>query len=873
MPMTSRQDALAEREAAVGRLRNMPEAMRALPQWLAWKLETVPGRNGLQKVPYYINGKKRRGDPGSAEDRAGLATFDAALARFAGAMHFTGLGFAFLKGDGLVAVDLDHVHDESGAMADHFASILEVCSSYTELSPSGNGLHIILAGDCDSFKHDPIGVEVYCGGRYFTCTGRRFGDGPAQVQPLKPYALAYLRELVQTSKDKERKARDGRAEPAADGQHEPASFAEPAPAPAVQRTGGTGQAGNDFKRVNDAAHQQLQAWVPQVFSVPRAWRDGYRIRSADMGRGLEEDLQITPEGIYDFGERIGMSPIDVVIKWVPSMARPADALHWLAQRLGVALTPLRMRRPAPPATAGGGADARPGDDAEAVAQGETSEADNVVPLDAKRPPPPPLGGRAAAAVVKAPKGPDKKVPAETWELVDGLCLRFALVYGSDTAWDRLELMLIKVSAMRLAFGKTAVNLWLTRPTREMVRPIDLVFEPGEQVAPPLINMYAGLDLEPRECTAEAVAPMLNLLRHLCGESLLVNLQGGTAGEVGNADDVDAVMHWILRWQALPVQRPGTKMETACVFHGAQGTGKNLYWDIWRDLFGEYGITVGQTELEDKFNGWISRKLAIIGDEVVSRQEMYHNKNRLKLVVSQKDKFPIRGMQMETRWESNHANVVFLSNESQPLALEERDRRYLVVYTPLEADNTLYEAVRVFKAGGGAAKWLWYLQHYPIGEFSTHTKPLMTKAKQELIEAAWKPPARFGFEWLEGYLELPLRVCSAEQLYRAFRRWCELTGAKWPPDQAGFTSELNRWVRESVKRGGDGRLEAPRLHYKQVALKDPSVRRRTVRCWLPVGTGPADGKSEGEWAWESVAAFEQDLYRYVRPRGSLGGDDE
>ena len=116
--------------------------------------------------------------------------------------------------------------------------------------------------------------------------------------------------------------------------------------------------------------------------------------------------------------------------------------------------------------------------------------------------------------------------------------------------------------------------------------------------------------------------------------------------------------------------------------------------------GVYGITVSQTEIEDKFNGWVSRKLAIVGDEVVSRQEMYHNKNRLKLVVTQGTKFAIRGMMMETRWESNHANVVFLSNESMPLALEERDRRYMVVYTPLEADASLYQRVRAFLAAGG-----------------------------------------------------------------------------------------------------------------------------------------------------------------------------
>lgn len=434
--------------------------------------------------------------------------------------------------------------------------------------------------------------------------------------------------------------------------------------------------------------------------------------------------------------------------------------------------------------------------------------------------------------------------------------RFAFVYSTEGAWDRQTERLVKVKAMRLAFGNEPVAMWLARPSRCMVMPDDLVFEPGREVEDHQINMFTGLELEPVPATADDVAPMLALLRHLCSEA-------------GTADDVDELMHWILRWQALPLQKLGTKMQTAIVMHGAQGTGKNLYWDVWRDLFGVHGITVGQTELEDKFNGWISRKLAIIGDEVVSRQEMYHNKNRLKLVVTQEDKFPIRGMLMETRWESNHANVVFLSNESQPLALEERDRRYLVVYTPLEADAAVYEAVRRFKADGGLAKWLAYLQAYPLDEFGAHTKPLMTQAKADLIELGWRAPERFAHEWLEEMIELPVRVCSSEQLYRAFRRWCDLTGERWPPAQALFTRQVERWVRERVARDAQGRLEPPRLAYKQVALKPPPTaritNRKTVRCWLPGDTGPLPGVTEGEWAHESVQAFEKDLYSYCRQR--------
>lgn len=898
-----RQAVQAERRELAERLRTMPADLTSRPQWLLWKLVDKPGATKPAKVPFYASGQLRgwpHGKPkdgvatadqpqveqGAELDRAHLVTLDQALAQFHRSPAWAGVGFAFLPGDGLIGVDIDGAIDRAtGETSALCAELVERCASYAESSVSGTGVHIILRGHTDKFKSDRIGLEVYCDSQYFTCTGRPFGQALA-VADADPAVMAHMRALVDAANEEEARERTAAREAAREAARASAPQRAPRPAPAGAR-----DARDDFRLVNERALDALDRWVPQVLPGARPWGGGYRITSKALGRDLQEDLQLLPSGIYDFGEEEAKSPIDVVMQW-RGLAAPKDALHWLADAIGVELAPLAPRRaprpvsanrPPPPPTPApeGHAPAEPVQQGESGPMGDeppplddSAAASNVVPLPVAAARPraqqPGEGGDqqpaddAPADDAAGGRKGGRKVPQETWDLVNVLCERFVLIYSADAAWDRVELMLVKIAAMRLAFGKTAVNLWLSRPApvRQMIRPTDLVFEPGADVQAPQINMFAGLELEPEPCTAEDVAPMLRLLRHLCSESQTP------------ADDVDAVMHWVLCWKAVPLQRLGTKMQTAIVMHGAQGTGKNLYWDMWRDLYGGYGVTVGQTELEDKFNGWISRKMAILGDEVVSRQEMYHNKNRLKMVVTQQDKFPIRDIQQATRWESNHANVVFLSNESQPLALEERDRRFLVVYTPLEADPALYESVRDFKRNGGLAKWLYYLQNYPVGDFDAHAKPLMTRAKEDLIEAGWKPSVRFVYEWLEGLLDLPVRVCSAEQLYRAFRRWCDMTGAKWPPDQAGFTSEVKRFVNERVRRGDDGRLGQPRLHYKPVALKDSlTLTRKTVRCWLPDGTGPLAGVSEGEWACDAVKTFENDLHRFCRRPGGLDDDAE
>jgi len=473
------------------------------------------------------------------------------------------------------------------------------------------------------------------------------------------------------------------------------------------------------------------------------------------------------------------------------------------------------------------------------------------PMMDSSPPTPPSAGASAPKKGGGAAPKAKKAKAVDWGVVNRLMANFALIYGTDTVWDGESRRIVKVAPLRLAFGNDAVKLWLANPARRMIDPEDLVFEPGETVEDPKINMFDGFELESVPCTAEEVGPMLKLARHLCSVS------------AETADEVDEIVHWVLCWCALPLQKPGTKMQTALVFHGPQGTGKNLFFDAWRDLYGRYGVSVGQTELEDKFNDWISCKLAIVGDEVVSRQEMYHQKNTLKRVVTQRDKFPIRAIQQSVRWESNHANVVFLSNENQPLALEERDRRYMVVYTPTADDTGLYEEVAAFLDAGGAAKWLHYLQHYELGAFTAHTKPVMTKAKADLIELGWKPSQRFAHEWLGGFLPLPVRVCSAEQLFRAYVRWASQRGERFTGNQADFTKSVERWVMERQDVDEAGRRVPPRLVYKHVAVKQVTGERKTMRCWLPTGVAAPDGVSEGEWAAAGIDAFEAAVQAFAR----------
>ena len=77
-----------------------------------------------------------------------------------------------------------------------------------------------------------------------------------------------------------------------------------------------------FGRVNAAAMERLDQWVPALFPSARIHSGGYRISPVDLGRDTEEDLAIHPKGIKDFGiydtgdARGGKrTPLDVVMEW------------------------------------------------------------------------------------------------------------------------------------------------------------------------------------------------------------------------------------------------------------------------------------------------------------------------------------------------------------------------------------------------------------------------------------------------------------------------------------------------------------------------------------------------------------------------------
>src|SRR5713226_8175227 len=146
----------------------IPAELTNLNQWVVWRYEEREGKR--TKVPYQTHG----GRLASSTKPETWAPFAAAKAAAEG---YDGIGFVFREEGGIVGIDLDGCRDAVGEVESWAWEWVMKLQSYTEVTPSGRGLHVLVHGQVpQGMKRGQ--VEMYDRGRYFTVTGERLENLP-----------------------------------------------------------------------------------------------------------------------------------------------------------------------------------------------------------------------------------------------------------------------------------------------------------------------------------------------------------------------------------------------------------------------------------------------------------------------------------------------------------------------------------------------------------------------------------------------------------------------------------------------------------------------------------------------------------------------
>lgn len=353
--------------------------------------------------------------------------------------------------------------------------------------------------------------------------------------------------------------------------------------------------------------------------------------------------------------------------------------------------------------------------------------------------------------------------------IEALIEHFWFVWGTDTCWDNLNKVQIRLSHLRHGIGNDKFKAWSESYKRRTVWRI--IYEPGAESNKELVNLFEGFFVEPDPIGKQGCPLILKHLWYMCRKR-------------------EAELHFMLKWIAYPLQNPGAKMATSIVMFGSEGTGKSIIWEeVVKPIYGKHAGTIGQAQLESQFTGWKSAKSFVVAEEVVSRQDRNHHKGMLKQLISGKT-FRINEKNLPEHEESNHMNIVFNSNSTIPQELDEGDRRYLVLYGDQVAGKDYFDALVSEIENGGIACFMQYMLNMDLSGFDAHTKPPMNIEKTGLIEASMPSPAYFHKLWKGGELDIEYMSATSGDLYKYFTRWCEQNG-EFKRTQRYFSSELKR----------------------------------------------------------------------------------
>ena len=163
------------------------------PRWVMWKYQMVNKK--LTKVPFTTKNKHA-----DSTDPNTWSTYDEVRKTFdAKSKVFSGIGIIFTPDQQLLGIDLDHVLDKSsGTLLKEFTALNQLlveADTYTEISPSGEGLHLYLEikEPLPLIAHKSAPYEIYTDKRFFTFSNKSYYE--TQL-PVRKVSLEEAHEIL-----------------------------------------------------------------------------------------------------------------------------------------------------------------------------------------------------------------------------------------------------------------------------------------------------------------------------------------------------------------------------------------------------------------------------------------------------------------------------------------------------------------------------------------------------------------------------------------------------------------------------------------------------------------------------------------------------
>jgi len=148
----------------------IPEELQQYPSWVVWQYRMVDGE--WKKPPI----TPASGWLASVANSKTWGSFEEAKHAYETG-RYAGMGFVLTKEAGIVGMDIDHcIHNHN--LTHQAEEMITTLQTHTEISPSGEGVHLMLKGYLPGVYHRQGNVELYEDKRYLTITGHAIHTPP-----------------------------------------------------------------------------------------------------------------------------------------------------------------------------------------------------------------------------------------------------------------------------------------------------------------------------------------------------------------------------------------------------------------------------------------------------------------------------------------------------------------------------------------------------------------------------------------------------------------------------------------------------------------------------------------------------------------------
>jgi hypothetical protein len=167
------------------------DELKALSQWVCWRLTAISDK--WTKVPVQAVNPALKA---SSTDPSTWGTYEAAIESYNSGRP-DGIGFVLTDDDPYTVVDMDACIAD-GDLSPAAEAAIQRLNSYTEISPSGTGVHIFVRAEKPGDKSGAksLGYEFYSTGRYMTITGHSLIDRPMTVEGRQEELNALYLEVL-----------------------------------------------------------------------------------------------------------------------------------------------------------------------------------------------------------------------------------------------------------------------------------------------------------------------------------------------------------------------------------------------------------------------------------------------------------------------------------------------------------------------------------------------------------------------------------------------------------------------------------------------------------------------------------------------------